>query len=626
VQKIIYIAVVVLLGVTLLAYSLYIQQPQIIQNSSRFEYHCHEVSNKYVYCHSHPDNAHSILNYTREPQVEYDVQIFRKAPQLKVVGHMPFDFDGDGIADPGPRSITDVWAFRNFAYVGTYDKPTCSAFGVRIVDISDPSNPLYVTNIPSSPNTRTNAIKVSHIMTPYYEGDILIHSNEPCVTAYNKGRGGIEVYDVSNPRNPIHLSSFYSPPIHNLFMYQQGNRAYVLLADVGSSNLRIVNITDPRNPVEVVSVGSRELKIKSSLLGSYQAVYVHDVWARVFQTNHTNPYYADKVIAYLSYWDAGLVILDITTPSSPKVLGQSYYADPDPLNGRYPEGNSHSAVPNDKGDIVLMGDEDLSPFTLMLTIEDGPYKNREYQALGALDVPIAWYIDHIHIVPVVNKTITGLTYYLNSACTADKIRSAPSNMAIALLDWGECSIETKAKNAGYTGYSAVVIFTDDEIPIDKTIQKQLSIPTFFVKKSTGLAIKEHEGTRIRIGIMFDGWGYLRVLNVSNPNNIREVGHFAVTNALVNPPPIGNHTIHNIAIDGDIAFISWYADGIRAVNISNPKEPKDIASFKAPTIFDDKGKLIAHTDFWGVYLYMINGEKYILASDRNFGLYILKLEL
>jgi hypothetical protein len=624
VRKIIYL-VIVTLGTALLAYSLYAQQPQIIENSSRFEYHCHEVSDKYVYCHSHPDAVHNLLNYTREPQVEYNVQAFHKVPQLKLIGHMPFDFNGDGIADPGPRSITDVWAFRNFAYVGTYDKPVCSDLGVRIVDISEPSKPLYVTNIPSPPNTRANAIKVSHIITPYYEGDILIHSNEPCVTTYNKGRGGIEVYDVTNPRTPIHLSSFYNPPIHNLFMYQQGNRAYVLLADVGSSALRVVNITNPRNPMEVVAVGSKELKLKSDLLGNYQAVYVHDVWAKVFQADHTNPYYAGKVIAYLSYWDAGLVMLDITNPSSPKLLGQSSYADPDPLNERFPEGNSHSAVPNDQGNIVLMGDEDLSPFTLMLTIEDGPYRNREYQALGALEVPIAWYIDHIHIVPVVNKTITGSTYYLGSACTADRIRPAPSDQAIALLDWTDCSIETKAKNTADMGYRATVIFADD-IPIDAIIRKQLSIPTFFVKKATGLAMKEHEGTRIRIGIAFDGWGYLRLFDVSNPNNIREVGQFTVSNTFINPPPIGNHTIHNIAIDGNIAFISWYADGVRVVNFSNPKEPKEIAYFKAPTTFDKEGKLVAHTDFWGVYLHTINGERYILASDRNFGLYIFKLEL
>jgi len=626
VQKIIALFGVALLGTALLlAYSTYVQQPQI-QSSSRFEYHCHQISNKYTYCHSHPDNVHSLPNYATEPLVEYNVQAPRKAPQLKLVGHTSFDLDGDGISDPGARSVTDVWAFGNFAYVGTYDKPVCSSFGVRIVDILDPSNPLYVASIPSPPNTRANAIKVSHITTPYHKGDILIHSNEPCTTAYNKGKGGVEIYDVTNPRSPVHLSSFYSSPIHNLFMYQQDTKAYVLLADVSSSYLRIVNITEPRNPVEVLAVGARELKIKSDLLGNYQAVFVHDVWAKTFPANHANPYYAGKVIAYLSYWDAGLIILDITNPSSPKLLGQSTYADPDPLSGKAPEGNLHSAIPNGEGNIVLMGDEDLSPFTLMLGIEDGSHRGEEYQAQGALEVPIAWYIDHIHIVPIVNKTITGPTYYLGSGCMVDKMKPAPSEKAIALLDWGGCGVEIKAKNMADQGYNAAVIFTDDEIPIDALIQKQLSIPTFFVKKSTGLAIKEHEGTKIRIGIAFDGWGYLRLLEVSNPNNIREVGQFAVNNVFVNPPPIGNHTIHNIAIDGNIAFISWYADGVRVVNFSNPKEPKEIASFKAPTIFDKEGKLLAHTDFWGVYLHTINGQKYILASDRNFGFYILKLEL
>lgn len=625
--------VALLIAVPLLAYIPYTQQSQIIQKPSRFEYHCHPISNMYAYCHSHSDMTHNLPDYSAEPLVEYKVQTPRKAAQLKLVGHIAFDLDGDGISDPGPRSVTDVWALGNFAYVGTYDKPICSGLGVRIVDISDPSNPLHIASIPSPPNTRANDIMVMHVKTLHYDGDILIHSNEPCRNA-SRGSGGVMIYDVTNPRNPVFLSSFYNSPIHNVFMYQQGSKAYVLLADVGSSyHLRILNITDPRRPAEVAAAGASELKIKSALLGTYQAVYLHDVWAKVFPSGHSNAYYAGKVIAYLSYWDAGLVLLDITNPSSPKWLGQSSYIDPDPLSGRHPEGNSHSAVPNGDGNLVLMGDEDLSPFTLVLSIEDGSHRGEEHQAQGALEVPITWYIDHIHIVPIVNKTVDGPTYSLGSACSIDKIRPAKditklvsSEKAIALLDWEDCSVEVKAKNVANQGYGAAVIFTDDEIPIDTLIRKQLSVPTFFVKKATGLAIKEHEGTRIKVGIAFDGWGYLRIFDVSNPNSVIELGQFATKNTFVNPPPIGNSTIHNIAIDGDLAFISWYADGVRVVNFSNPKEPKEVAYFMAPSVFDKDGKLIAHTDFWGVYLHVINGEKYILASDRNFGLFILKLEL
>jgi hypothetical protein len=39
-------------------------------------------------------------------------------------------------------------------------------------------------------------------------------------------------------------------------------------------------------------------------------------------------------IAYLSYWDAGLVMLDVSDPANPVFLGDSTYIVPDPLSVR----------------------------------------------------------------------------------------------------------------------------------------------------------------------------------------------------------------------------------------------------------------------------------------------------
>ena len=98
------------------------------------------------------------------------------------MGHIDFDTDGDGLSDPGARSVSDVWALGNFAYVGTYDRPTCSNHGVRIVDISDPSHPVQVANIQSPPNTRINDVKVIHIETQFLhpEASYLIWSIWKC--------------------------------------------------------------------------------------------------------------------------------------------------------------------------------------------------------------------------------------------------------------------------------------------------------------------------------------------------------------------------------------------------------------------------------------------------------------
>ncbi|HEX9813779.1 MAG TPA: hypothetical protein VGB31_02395, partial [Myxococcota bacterium] len=66
-------------------------------------------------------------------------------------------------------------------------------------------------------------------------------------------------------------------------------------------------------------------------------IYLHDVWAN-----------RDGTVAYLSYWDAGLILLDISDPSQPRLLGRGNY-----LNE---EGNTHSAVPAQGGNLVIVGD------------------------------------------------------------------------------------------------------------------------------------------------------------------------------------------------------------------------------------------------------------------------------
>lgn len=545
--------------------------------------------------------------------------------KLELVGHISFDFDGDGLADPGKRSITDVWAFGNFAYVGTSDQPFCSGKGIRIVDISDPSKPVYVGSIESPANTRAYDVQVARIETKKFKGDVLVHTNEPCTTVESGGRGGVRIYDVTDPRNPIFLAEHYQFPVHNVFIHQYGNGAYVLIADVGPNpRLHILDISDPSNPIEASAVGVMELQIDAQLLGNDARVFVHDVWAKTFPSSHKNPNFAGKTVAYLAYWDAGLVVLDITDPRAPRFLGRSIYLDPDPLTRKAPEGNSHSAVPSDDGNLVLMGDEDLTPFSFGLSIDSGPYKGEEHTARGSFGVKPA---------SLINGTLRGPTHHVGSGCEASNIepalqvpafrRAASGEKLFALMEQGGCFLEVKIKNARDKGYSAIVIFGDGQELIRSHHGEELeSIPTLLVKKPAGLAIKELDGTEITVKAIFDGWGYLRILDVSNPAKITEVGRFAAENTFKNPPPIGNYTIHNLVVEGNLAFIAWDASGIRVVNFSDPKEPKEIAVFLAPDLFKD-GKLIAHTDFWGVHLHVINGEKYVLASDRNFGLYILK---
>ena len=112
---------------------------------------------------------------------------------------------------------------------------------------------------------------------------------------------------------------------------------------------------------------------------------------------------------------------------------------------------------------------------------------------------------------------------------------------------------------------------------------------------------------------FDGYGYLRLLDVSAPSSIVELDQFATEGVFANPPLPGDRTMHNVVVDGGTrAYISWYAEGIRVVDFSSDTLT-EVAHFHDATL---------GSNFWGVYLHdHPDGNTYILGSDRNSGLWI-----
>jgi hypothetical protein len=283
------------------------------------------------------------------------------SPELEVVGRFN-PFGGvDGLT-------TDVWAYGNYAYIGSFDQPFCSldVTGVRVIDISDPTTPNQVAFIADQPGTRTNDVKVAHIETRHFSGEILVATNEQCGTDpfiprlrsnggnTIPGQGGIAIWDVSDPTKPRALKqNFLENRIHNTYVWQDGDNAYLIAVDdVAVQDVIVVDITRPQAPRVIAVTGQEDWPDLNDNIG-FGEVFLHDVWVEKNQN-------LDKQIAYLSYWDAGLVLLDVTNPANPVFLGDSDYPNPDPLSGKPPEGNSHVAVPNADGTRVLMGDEDFA--------------------------------------------------------------------------------------------------------------------------------------------------------------------------------------------------------------------------------------------------------------------------
>ena len=536
------------------------------------------------------------------------------SPELNVVGQA----DADELGVFG-ENITDVWAAqsssdgRDYAYLGSFDDIACTfdTTGTHIVDITDPTAPTKVAFISDKAATRTNDVKVAHLDTQHFNGEILVASNEPCSSQFvprlnsngvsgNAGRGGVSIWDVSDPTKPKSLRQNYLDfGVHNTYIWQQDDNAYMLVVDDNNvQDVHIVDITKPQSPKEIAVTGQLDWPTLSDNIGVGE-VFLHDVWV---QDN------GGTVIAYLSYWDAGLVLLDVTDPANPVFLGDSEYLAPDPLSGEAPEGNSHVAVPNADGSRVLMGDEDFAAGQLTkFEFDSTSYPTAE----GGFTPPV--------FAPPFNGAFSDPVHWTGGeGCTVGEFDRTAIGSEVALIQRGTCFFSTKAANAQALGYSGFIVANDAArgdglISMSAGTNDVITIPGFFVGFSTGEIMKGVPGGIVDVEAIFDGYGYLRLLDVTDPRNIVELDQFATENVFANPPIPGDRTMHNVVVDGGTtAYISWYAEGMRVVDFSG-----DTLTETAQFVDTVDG-----SNFWGVYLYdHSNGNRYILGSDRTTGLWI-----
>lgn len=516
-----------------------------------------------------------------------------------------------------PGLTTDVWAHGNYAYIGSFSTPICSfdLTGVRIIDISDPANPTLAGFIKDKMGTRTNDVKVAHIETPHYSGDILVTTNEGCGVTLPRlnsdgsaakprgGQGGINIFDVSDPTKPFALKQNFldkANGIHNTFIWQDGDNAYLIAVDdVDLRDVIVVDITKPYSPKEIARVGAPDWPDLGFSEVEGASVFLHDVWVQ-------------GGIAYLSYWDAGLVLLDVSDPANPVFLGDSTYPNPD-LSGLPPEGNGHVAVPNADGSLVIFGDEDQTKASAFLNTTVGTFK------IGvALFGP-----DPLTTFPSLPVHWTG-----GNGCTTGDFDRPAIGDEIALIQRGACFFSTKAANAQALGYSAYIVANDAARGNGLTNMSAgtadvINIPGIFVGYDAGEAMKP--GASVN-GLAFveDGEGFMRVLDVTDPANMVEVGTYATERTL--PPDnlaaMGTRDAHNVVVEGTTAYWAWYYEGIRVVDFSDCDAGDGFAGCSPVEVAHWGGGENPPANFWGVYLHHHpNGNTYILGSDRESGLYI-----
>jgi hypothetical protein len=269
-----------------------------------------------------------------------------------------------GSADPGTPDLNAMAVGLNgFAYLGSWGSTAqCNGLGARVFDVRDPTAPVQLsTPAAAYPGTTAEHLAVVHYATPAFTGDVLFAGIQRCRDA---ATGGLAIWNVSDPGNPSELAFLPTGRgpvgVHELTVRQSvdGTHWYAYLAVPFSEttspqgDLRIIDVTDPGQPISVVDWGARRDASLPVGLGSACAPVCRGSIAESFL--HSVALSPDGRTAYLSYWDLGVIMLDVSEPNAPRLLGR--YAEPTTA-----EGNTHSVALAHDGRLALVADETVRP-------------------------------------------------------------------------------------------------------------------------------------------------------------------------------------------------------------------------------------------------------------------------
>src|SRR3990172_4946531 len=247
-----------------------------------------------------------------------------------------------------------------WAFLANWGEPDCAGpetggqtspdAGAWVVDISNLSDPVTVGFIPSHQDSRPGeGMQVVNITTKHFNGNILVMNNEHCG---KNGKGGVSLWDVTNPRKPFKLSEHFGDranlsrgdanDIHSAFAWDTGSKAYVVMTDnFEFADVDILDITNPSRP-RLISELNLNTAFGGAILQSSPSnlteVFLHDMVVKNIGGNW---------VMLLSYWDGGYVQLNVNNPASPTLIGDTDYAAIDPQlfestgTSLAPEGNGH---------------------------------------------------------------------------------------------------------------------------------------------------------------------------------------------------------------------------------------------------------------------------------------------
>ena len=426
---------------------------------------------------------------------------------------------------------------------------------------------------------------------------------------------GLKLIDITVPSQPVEigfyptgpgglvLGQLFSGAIHFDFAKTPTGRTLALLSTPGSEfvtsnagaqpgvgDLQIVDISDPTRPILVGEWGVLdEPSMGRRFFEREQRGARADGFA---ESVHAS---ADGRRAYIAYSDHGAIILDISNPSRPRLIGHAGFGS------RKVEGAAFDLRPAADDTLLIRSHLARVPFQVRLSSNVYPGVRTAGEATAT--PPIYNLEEH---------SIDGEVVFIGRGCPGD-VDLADTAGKIALITADGCTQNLKTARAQLAGATAVILYDDTIAGTDRQFppgaggvvtmpdgtQVTIQVPAIGVGNNTGRCLaqtRDQSGAQLASRCVpaspvtvhglaiFQGFGRVDFFNIENPAAPLRLSTFAtpssldldgaLTNRFPNPPR--SATANYLAIVGNLAFISWEQDGLRVVDFSDPADPREVA--------------------------------------------------
>jgi hypothetical protein len=314
------------------------------------------------------------------------VRVDRRAGEAEASGlTLLGSWNGDPTVPWQRATTTNVRVKDGLAYLSRLGE------GLRIIDVSDPAAMFDVGSF--FVRGSGNDVKLVERASDGHLFALISATGRP-----------VTVIDVSDPAKPVYAAQFPvtgALSVHTIFTETREGMTRAYIASDREGGIQIWDVTDPALPVQLGSYIHPDIDLEGG--------FVHDL-------------YVEDSIAYLAYWQQGLVAVDTNDAANITLVGQ--------FQG-YERRTTHSTWVTTVGGckVALIGDEDIGAHLRLVGV-DPACSATFFQQIGELSLRpevsihnimafgetgyIAWYQDGLRLVDLSTPATPTVSAYFNT--------------------------------------------------------------------------------------------------------------------------------------------------------------------------------------------------------------------